>query len=106
MKNALRSLLKEQNLKIQTGLYKSHDGYMYFVEGSAKNRETLQDMVVYQAMFKDSKFGEYPIWIMPLSEFLSEIEVNDKKVLRFIFLGIEESIKFEQELIFLMGHIK
>ena len=106
MKNALITLSKEQNLKIKTGLYKSHEGKLYFVEGSAKDYNTLQDMVIYQSMFMDPEFGSYPTWVMPLSTFLSEIEVDDRKVLRFNFVSGEETIRFETELIFLLGRVK
>jgi hypothetical protein len=45
----------------------------------AKNSETLEDLVVYQALY-----GEEGIWVRPLSMFLERVEVNGEMVDRFV----------------------
>jgi len=104
MKNALR-FLNKNNSKIKTGLYRHYKEKLYFVEGSAFHSETLEDLVVYQAMYKSEEFGDFATWIRPLSSFLEKIEVDGKEVLRFVSLGDEETIKYEQEILRLSGKI-
>jgi len=105
MKNALKTLTTDQNNKITTGFYRSHDNKIYMILGSGKDASSLEDIVIYQSIFKDSKFGDYPIWIMPLSIFLGKICVNEKEVLRFNYLGYQQSLQYEQEIISLMRQL-
>lgn len=63
--------------------YRHFKGKEYLVLYQAKHSETLEDMVVYQALY-----GERGIWVRPLSMFLEKVEVNGKMVERF--MEIEE----------------
>lgn len=67
--------------KIRLGIYKHYKGNMYEVIGVAKHSETLEEFVIYRAMY-----GENELWARPLSMFLEEVEVDDKKVPRFEFI--------------------
>jgi hypothetical protein len=58
--------------------YRHFKGNYYLVLYQAKHSETLEDMVVYQALY-----GERGIWVRPLSMFLEQVEVNGKLVNRF-----------------------
>jgi len=58
--------------------YRHFKGNEYLVLYVAKHSETLEDMVVYQALY-----GERGIWVRPLSMFLEEKEVDGKIVSRF-----------------------
>lgn len=59
-------------------IYKHFKGNNYLVLHVAKHSETLEDMVVYQALY-----GERGIWVRPLSMFLEKKEVNGKLMNRF-----------------------
>ena len=63
------------------GMYKHFKGNKYQVVGIAKDSETLEDVVVYKALY-----GEEELWVRPLSNFLEEIEVEGKKVKRFEYI--------------------
>ncbi len=64
---------------IKTGKkYRHFKGKEYFVLYLAKHSETLEDLVVYQALY-----GERGIWVRPLSMFLEQVEVDGKLVNRF-----------------------
>jgi len=58
--------------------YRHFKGNEYLVLYVAKHSETLEDMVVYQALY-----GEMGIWVRPLDMFLSKKEVDGKLVYRF-----------------------
>ena len=58
--------------------YRHFKGNEYLVLYVAKHSETLEDMVVYQALY-----GERGIWVRPLSMFLEEKEVDGKIINRF-----------------------
>ncbi|OHA83313.1 MAG: TonB box-like protein [Candidatus Yonathbacteria bacterium RIFCSPLOWO2_01_FULL_47_33b] len=68
---------------IQPGIYEHHKGHQYRVLGVAEHSETLEKMVVYQALY-----GEKGLWVRPLAMFLEEVEVAGKKTPRFQFLGV------------------
>jgi hypothetical protein len=61
------------------GIYKHYKGNKYKVLGIAKHSETLEEMVVYQALY-----GEMGIWVRPLSMWSEEVSVDEKKILRFM----------------------
>ena len=62
-----------------TGKYYRHfKGNLYRVLYIAKHSETLEDIVVYQAMY-----GEKGIWVRPKAMFEEVIERDGKAVRRF-----------------------
>lgn len=58
--------------------YRHFKGNEYLVLHLAKHSETLEELVVYQALY-----GEKGIWVRPLEMFLDQKEVNGKLVNRF-----------------------
>ncbi len=64
--------------KVELGKYKHFKGGKYKVIGVAKHSETLEDFVVYKALY-----GEKGLWIRPLKIFLEKTVVDGKKVDRF-----------------------
>jgi hypothetical protein len=67
---------------IKLGKYRHYKGNEYEVIGVARHSETLEDLVVYKALY-----GNYDLWVRPLNMFLEEVEVNGKKVKRFEYIG-------------------
>ena len=62
------------------GKYRHHKGNFYRVLGVAKHSETLEDLVVYEALYDNPRSK---LWVRPKKMFLEEVEVNGKKVPRF-----------------------
>lgn len=58
--------------------YRHFKGNEYLVLHMAKHSETLEDLVVYQALY-----GEQGIWVRPLRMFTEQVEVEGKLVNRF-----------------------
>jgi len=67
---------------IKLGKYQHFKGNEYEVIGVAKHSETLEDYVIYRALY-----GEYGLWIRPLSMFEEEIIRDGKKIKRFKYMG-------------------
>mgnify|MGYP001413996435 CR=1 FL=1 len=65
-------------MSLELGKYRHYKGNMYQVIGVAKHSETLEEMVVYKALY-----GEGELWVRPLKMFLGEVEVDGKKIPRF-----------------------
>ncbi|MGE5677482.1 MAG: DUF1653 domain-containing protein [Pseudomonadota bacterium] len=58
--------------------YRHYKGNEYIVLHVAKHSETLEEYVVYQALY-----GDWGIWIRPLEMFLGMKAVDGKNILRF-----------------------
>ncbi|MSR78684.1 MAG: DUF1653 domain-containing protein [Candidatus Taylorbacteria bacterium] len=72
--------------KIKLGIYKHFKGGRYRVLGVAKHSETLEDVVVYEALYKNDLSK---LWVRPVAVFNEKVEVNGKKVSRFRFVSKE-----------------
>jgi len=68
-------------MNLELGKYKHYKGNMYDVIGVAKHSETLEEVVVYRALY-----GKNELWVRPLKMFLEEVNVNGKKVPRFEYI--------------------
>jgi hypothetical protein len=67
-------------MKIKPGIYEHYKGKQYRVIGVAKHSETLEDLVIYEALY-DNKMSK--LWARPAEMFLEEVEVGGQKVPRF-----------------------
>lgn len=70
--------------EIKLGKYQHYKGGEYRVLGTAKHSETLEEFVVYEALYKNP---EGHLWVRPKKMFEEEVEIDGKKVLRFVYLG-------------------
>ena len=66
--------------------YRHFKGNIYRVLHIAKHSETLEDMIVYQAMY-----GERGIWVRPKTMFEETIERDGKVIRRFEEVTNEEA---------------
>ena len=66
---------------IKLGLYRHFKGMLYQVVGLAKHSETLDPLVIYQALY-----GDYGLWVRPAGMFLEQVMHNNQQVSRFEFL--------------------
>lgn len=69
--------------KIKPGKYRHYKGKLYEVIGVAKHSETLEEMVIYRALYDSEKFGKNSLWVRPEKMFLEEVIVNGEKMPRF-----------------------
>jgi len=66
------------------GKYRHYKGNMYRAISIARHSETLEEMVVYQALY-----GEGCIWVRPLKMFLEKVTVDGEENDRFMYVPEE-----------------
>lgn len=70
-------------MDLKLGIYRHYKGKLYEVVGIATHSETLEKMVVYNALYQPETENT---WVRPLSMFTEEIDVNGKRTKRFEFV--------------------
>jgi hypothetical protein len=78
---------QENKQELKLGKYKHVKGKLYEVIGIARHSDTLEELVVYKALYHSEEFGNNALWVRPKKMFLETVEVNGKKVPRFEYLG-------------------
>ncbi|MDP2720662.1 MAG: DUF1653 domain-containing protein [bacterium] len=70
--------------EIKLGKYKhSKTGKFYRVIGVAQHSETLEDLVVYEALYENPRGT---LWVRPRKMFEEQVEIKGKKVPRFSYI--------------------
>ena len=67
---------------IKRGRYRHFKGGEYEVIGIARHSETLEDMVVYRALY-----GEGGLWVRPASMWTETVTRDGKTYPRFTYIG-------------------
>ena len=70
--------MTQQLQSIPQGIYRHYKGSLYQVLHTAQHSETQEELVVYRCLY-----GEYGVWVRPLSMFSETVEVEGKHVPRF-----------------------
>ncbi len=73
--------------ELKEGIYQHYKGNFYKVIGVARHSETLEELVVYQAMYQSPEFGEDALWVRPKAMFLEYVTVGGNSVPRFRYVG-------------------
>jgi hypothetical protein len=60
------------------GIYRHYKGQRYRVLGTARHSETLEPLVVYQALY-----GDHGLWVRPAAMFTETIELDGEPIARF-----------------------
>ncbi|MFW5865722.1 MAG: DUF1653 domain-containing protein [Nanoarchaeota archaeon] len=72
--------------QIEAGIYKYFKGGALKVLYMAHHSETLEEMIVYEALYQCRTFGKGSIWVRPLSMFNEMVEVEGEQIPRFRFV--------------------
>ena len=70
---------------MKKGRYQHFKGNMYEVVDIAKHSETLEDYVVYRALY-----GDHGLWVRPLTMFNEVVEREGVRHKRFSYVGESE----------------
>ena len=66
---------------MKKGIYRHYKGNEYELLDVALHSETLEERIVYRALY-----GEQKVWVRPAYMWEEEVEVDGKKVRRFEFI--------------------
>lgn len=64
-------------------VYEHYKGKKYKIIGIATHTETLEECVVYQALYYDEKFGNHAVWVRPLTMFTESVIIDGVQKPRF-----------------------
>ena len=73
--------------ELKLGRYEHYKGKHYEVIRLAKHSETLEELVIYKALYDSEEFGNNSLWARPKSMFLEKVNIEDKEVPRFRYIG-------------------
>ena len=68
--------------EIKPGRYRHFKGKEYEVLCTARHSETMEELVVYRALY-----GDCGIWVRPLSMWNEQVERDGKLYTRFTYIG-------------------
>lgn len=68
------------NKNPKLGKYRHYKGNYYQVIAIAKHSETLEELVVYEALYDNPRSK---VWVRPIAMFTEVVEVDGKKLPRF-----------------------
>lgn len=74
---------------MKLGIYEHYKKKRYEVIGVGRHSETLEEFVVYRALYDSEEFGNQALWIRPKDMFLEEIEIDGVYRPRFKYIGEE-----------------
>ena len=73
--------------KVKIGTYQHFKGKYYKVIGIVHHSETLEELVLYRALYNSKEFGKEALWVRPKAMFLEMVVKEGKKIPRFIYIG-------------------
>ncbi len=85
-KCSLRSRKFSSNRPVKRGIYRHYKGKRYAVLGTAHHSETLQELVVYRALYR-TEFGRNSLWVRPREMFLGLVKIEGRRIPRFRYVG-------------------
>lgn len=71
------------NQAIPQGVYRHYKGSLYQVLHTARHSETEESLVVYRCLY-----GEYGVWVRPLTMFIEVVNIDGKEVPRFELIKV------------------
>ena len=60
------------------GIYRHYKGQRYRVLGTARHSETMEPLVIYQALY-----GDHGLWVRPAAMFNQTVELDGVVIARF-----------------------
>lgn len=72
--------------EVKLGKFRHFKGKEYEVIGVARHSETLEELVVYRALYDSEEFGKNALWVRPIDMFTETIEKDGKKIKRFEYI--------------------
>ena len=71
---------------MRPGKYRHYKGKFYEVLGTVRHSETLEELVLYKALYDSPEFGKDQLWVRPLKMFSENVIIDGREVPRFAFV--------------------
>lgn len=68
---------------LKLGKYQHYKGKFYEVIGVARHSETLEELVVYRALYESADYGNNSLWVRPKLMFMENVIIDGKGIPRF-----------------------
>lgn len=81
--------------ELPKGIYRHFAGKLYeLIESEAFHSESLEDVVIYRAMYSDSQWGRHRIWVRPKDMFTETVTHKGTEMPRFRYIAktLEEAL--------------
>ncbi|MFZ5955687.1 MAG: DUF1653 domain-containing protein [Nanoarchaeota archaeon] len=72
--------------ELKSGKYQHYKGKFYEVIGVGRHSETLEELVIYRALYDSEEFGNNALWVRPKAMFLETVNVGGKEIPRFKYI--------------------
>lgn len=72
--------------ELKLGKYEHYKGKQYEVIGIGRHSETLDELVIYKALYESEEFGKNAIWIRPIAMFFETVNIDGKEIPRFKYI--------------------
>jgi len=74
-------------MELKLGKYEHYKGMQYDLIGIARHSETLEELVIYKALYDSPEFGNHAFWARPKKMFLETVLINGKELPRFRYIS-------------------
>lgn len=78
---------------VRPGIYRHYKGPLYELIAVARHSETEEYMAVYRALY-----GDYGVWVRPLTMFVESVEHAGERQPRFRFLRASDDSPHQSEM--------
>lgn len=74
-------------IELKLGRYEHYKGKQYEVIGFATHSESLEELVIYKALYYSEGFGDNALWARPEMMFFEMVNIDGKEIPRFRYIG-------------------
>lgn len=74
-------------IELKLGRYEHYRGKQYEVIGFATHSESLEELVIYKALYYSEEFGDNTLWARSKMMFFEMVNIDGKEIPRFRYIG-------------------
>lgn len=71
----------------QKGKYQHYKGKFYEVVDIVRHSETLEELVLYRALYESNEFGKDDLWVRPMKMFFENVMIDGIEIPRFKYIS-------------------
>ena len=71
----------------QKGKYRHYKGKFYEVVDIVRHSQTLEELVLYRALYESNDFGKDALWVRPRKMFFENVIIDGVEIPRFKYIS-------------------